>query len=425
MKRQRVSLKRQQGIVVVITTIALLALLSMAALALEGAHVLLNKSRLQNAVDAAALSAAKTYDQTRNAADSTTAARLTFRQNLQQAGSSELTSVDTLDSLVSDAGGHWRIQYLSSLNPLTVQANPAAPTAPILFVRVTLRNVTLNSFLGQIVGLGEFNVAASAVAGPSPALDNNVCNLTPVVVCARAPDVTENSFFGFQPGTIQELKIGSTGETPLGSGNYQLLDLVGGGGAGVRELMAGAPTGCYDDGDAPNVDTEPGNKVGPVAQGFNTRFGIYQGGVSTTYLPDLVRVNPDVAQTRFGYDAYPNPGTPYRYTDYLNDLSACQANPGGARCNPAGVAQRRVITVVMGDCDSEDNGVAQVPVLGFGCFFLPQSVRHQGNDASIWGEFVRGCNNATGGFSGVPPGSLNNAAPTRIILYKDPESRDA
>ena len=50
---------RQQGAVLVLVVIALAAMLLMGALALDGGHMLLNKTRLQNAVDAAALSGAK------------------------------------------------------------------------------------------------------------------------------------------------------------------------------------------------------------------------------------------------------------------------------------------------------------------------------------------------------------------------------
>ena len=55
--------ERQQGAVAILLTVAMVALLAMAGLALDGGHLLLNKTRLQNAVDAAALSGAKTLSQ--------------------------------------------------------------------------------------------------------------------------------------------------------------------------------------------------------------------------------------------------------------------------------------------------------------------------------------------------------------------------
>ncbi|BBN56859.1 hypothetical protein TRE132_49840 [Pseudomonas chlororaphis subsp. aurantiaca] len=52
--------RQQRGAMLVLVVIALAAMLLMGALALDGGHMLVNKSRLQNAVDAAALSGAKT-----------------------------------------------------------------------------------------------------------------------------------------------------------------------------------------------------------------------------------------------------------------------------------------------------------------------------------------------------------------------------
>ncbi|XAW89987.1 pilus assembly protein TadG-related protein [Vibrio sp. CDRSL-10 TSBA] len=50
--------QRQQGVVVVIVTIALLAMLGAAALAIDINHAFMNRTKLQNGVDAAALAAA-------------------------------------------------------------------------------------------------------------------------------------------------------------------------------------------------------------------------------------------------------------------------------------------------------------------------------------------------------------------------------
>lgn len=53
---------RQGGIVLVLAAVSLLVLLAMGAMALDVGHLILNKGKLQNMVDAAALSAAKTLD---------------------------------------------------------------------------------------------------------------------------------------------------------------------------------------------------------------------------------------------------------------------------------------------------------------------------------------------------------------------------
>ena len=88
--------RRQEGAVSVLMVIALAAMAMMAALALDGGHMLLNKTRLQNAVDAAALSGAKTLSQVAggiNSASATQAAALnTLTQNANATGNNELAT---------------------------------------------------------------------------------------------------------------------------------------------------------------------------------------------------------------------------------------------------------------------------------------------------------------------------------------------
>ena len=54
---------RQRGVVMPIVVIGLLAMLAMVGLAIDSSHAFVNMTRLQNTADAAALAAAKVYDQ--------------------------------------------------------------------------------------------------------------------------------------------------------------------------------------------------------------------------------------------------------------------------------------------------------------------------------------------------------------------------
>ena len=54
------SAPRQRGVVLIMVVIALLALLAVTGLALDGSYQMLNKTRLQTVVDAAALTRAFT-----------------------------------------------------------------------------------------------------------------------------------------------------------------------------------------------------------------------------------------------------------------------------------------------------------------------------------------------------------------------------
>ena len=73
------AISRQRGIVIPIVVIGLVALLGVAGMALDGSHALGNKTRMQNTVDAAALSAAKVLDLTDgDTAQATAAVSSTF-----------------------------------------------------------------------------------------------------------------------------------------------------------------------------------------------------------------------------------------------------------------------------------------------------------------------------------------------------------
>ncbi|MEY2919817.1 MAG: hypothetical protein RL261_1122, partial [Pseudomonadota bacterium] len=75
--------RQQRGIVAVLLAVGLLAVLVMVGLAFDTGHLVLNKSRLQSSVDAAALAAAKVLDQTDSEARATAAANAVFALNAQ------------------------------------------------------------------------------------------------------------------------------------------------------------------------------------------------------------------------------------------------------------------------------------------------------------------------------------------------------
>ena len=64
----------------------------MAGLALDMGHAFLNKTKLQNSVDAAALAAAKTLDDTGNTTLATAEALDAFRGNASAAGNHEMST---------------------------------------------------------------------------------------------------------------------------------------------------------------------------------------------------------------------------------------------------------------------------------------------------------------------------------------------
>lgn len=417
--------RRQEGSVSVLMVFALAAMAMMAALALDGGHMMLNKTRLQNAVDAAALSGAKTLSQVTGGIDSAsttrTAALNTLIQNANATGNNELAT-----AVGGNAGTFAVVELASRVYGPFSYPGPADAK----YVRVSVPNYSLTGFFWNFAqsfgtgGLGDKAVSAIATAGPSPA---SPCDLTPLMVCG---DATKSSPFGFNFGDLQVLKSAKNEKDLIGPGNFQLLDFDSGGST-VRQDLAGEISECRNVGD--NVLTKPGNTAGPAVQGLNTRFGDYSGplgGSAGTYPPDLVisYSKPLMTDKAHGQDPpqVESGGQPVTvsngnlyaggeplldYNDWLASFAACVAG-SGTGCQSNGASERRILKVVIGDCSGKNDGASSIPVLGFGCFFVIQPAAN--GDASIFGQFVKECEG-----DNVPgPTPSTDSGPQIIQLYK-------
>jgi hypothetical protein len=309
------------------------------------------------------------------------------------------------------------VQYSETLNPFT----PGALEGP--YVRVIAQNFNTQTTLSRVLGIDEIPVAASAVAGPSPTI-NSACNIAPLVVCAN--DATQ-PFYGFDENQLQVLKPQPGQHDDVGPGNYKLLRLdCGSGGACVRENMAGSFEQCLADDQT--VETEPGVTAGPTSQGFNTRFGEYNGGGVNPedYPPDVVVTTPSpylhtddsIPPRIFQGPNEVQTGSQinYGYTNYINDSQ----NGPHQYPPPYGAYARRVMAMPVADCSGDENGQSTLDVEGFACFFMLQPVLG-GPEKEIFGQFVTDC--VSGGTPGPDPGDAEG--PYVIQLYKDPDSGDS
>ena len=228
----RASARRQRGVVLPLVAIGLLAMLAVAGLALDASHALANKARLQNTVDAAALAAAKVYDETADVVAGNAAALALFGQNADGAGNRELNAAFD--------GGEVSVvlQWSETLNPFV-----STGVGP--YVRVIATGLDIDTTLASVVGITEIGLSATAVAGPSPSI-NNACNIAPLVVCAQDPD--DSDLFGFEPNKLEVLKSSSGGTEEIGPGNYQLIRLDCPGGDCVREAGGKVMVLTYVDG---------------------------------------------------------------------------------------------------------------------------------------------------------------------------------
>lgn len=379
-------IKKQSGSIMPITALALLSIMGMSSLVFDSSHLYVNKTRLQNLVDSAALASAKRLNDSGSQFLARNAAKSILDANLTQQNYNELTSLG-LDQ------NSFTIQFSDTRDPFV--ANPAATR----FVRINLNRdeIQLNTIFLSIFGIENIPLAVSAVAGPSPDL-GSICNAVPTIVCGD-PDIAPSNegMYGYQYGDQITLVLGNTKNNDVGPGNYQLLDL--GGESNVRSSLAGGSTTCVAS--ESTVETKPGVNRGPVVQGFNTRFGIYSGPVSSDeFPPDLI--------TNAGGNGYPDTYYEYQLDKFMRNYD-----------DPLGVTNRRVVPVPFGNCEGTVNGRGNVDIIGFGCIFLSQPAENNGalKTVQMFGELVRDCR--TSGVPGSDPDG--NSGVHTIQLYGDPD----
>jgi hypothetical protein len=195
---------------------------------------------LQNALDAGALSGARTMSDNSGVVAAQAAALATFNQHLTgEMGAANPPLVPT-------------IQFSATLNPFVPGA--LEPTAK--YIRLRVPSFPMTVWLARVLpGIGDtIEVGGSAVAGPSPPLggspNSRVCDIAPVIVCAgKEPDgsydtdCTDGRCFGYTVGGTSEttLKTGADSGWDVGPGNFQLIQLECGSGADCVRECYGSP----------------------------------------------------------------------------------------------------------------------------------------------------------------------------------------
>ncbi|ANO32225.1 hypothetical protein BCU83_00710 [Vibrio breoganii] len=382
---------KQSGLVVILFTIALTVLLGFAALAIDVNHVVLNKSRIQNGVDAAALAGAVVAD-TGDATQSQIASAVlaTIKNYSSLDGNSDIT----VDQDVSFGEGSLSLK-LSDKATLKIQFSNDPTSFPGVvgsnddtYVRVEVTDVALESFLIGILGIGK-SVSASAVAGPSSSVEQT-CNLVPMAACAVDGNDSKNG--GYTVGQEQELKSSSWKEHDIQApGNFGLLDFLDDHSV-LRDHLAGGYKGCLTIGE--NVGVKPGGSIGNVAAGLNTRFD-------------------DDSSEEYPSDKWIGEGT---YSDYEDALvNETDSN----NYIDDGELYRRTLQIPIIDCSKgsgSGNGYS-APVVTIGCFFMKKPApSNNGSKEGVIAEYRPNClvNNASFGQTPSDSGAY------KIQLYKDP-----
>ncbi|MEA5298529.1 pilus assembly protein TadG-related protein [Vibrio parahaemolyticus] len=414
-KMQTATRRTQKGITLVLISLVLLILLGVAAFGIDLNHQILNKTRLQNSVDAAALAAAVVADETSNVSEAETAAKTYLAGFSTSSGNSELTFTDENTSVTFSTDMESFVSAGAFTPPVSGEYD--------IYVRVAVSNLELGRFLSAIFGIDK-QVSASAVAGRSAGI-NYTCNISPIAMCADTSSPETSWGYVPQPGynpsvdriasTLYQLKPADNQSSDIGPGNFHLLDLGVSGKNAVRDAFAGATNNCITIGGT--VDTETGKGTGPVAQGINTRFGKFNG---PTEEGGAVKSDKYVEEPSPLLESDTYQSSNFYYADYVSAIESCSS---GGTCNSNyydadGSSGRRILRVPIINCDSTTSGKQTVQVLGLGCFFLLQEVKQKGNESEIYGQFLEDCviNN---GSTGTDP---SDKGLYKIQLYKDPLS---
>jgi Flp pilus assembly protein TadG len=410
--------KNQRGVVTVLVVMALPVLLLIMGLALDFGHVFVNKTRLQNALDATALSAAIAIngDIGKDSAKemrATAAGRATFNCFIGKTtgcvtpGNGELKGLDE---------GTLVFEYSKTLNPWGT-FDPA--TDAFAFVKVTSTNM-LNVTPVLIRIMDEFNddmpIPARATAG---AVGNN-CELMPFVLCAAIPvdkDCSDGNCYGYNMNTMYALTQAQNKVGGLTAGNFGLLDFNGNGGGAseIRDALKGTTVNACPLNNNLPLDSKPGESEGGVRSGINYRIDTMDTNhdnylTNEFYTANYTVVPPAKKAIRKISDLTSNkpPYTYYRTSQPYTDYKAAGGN------------DKRVIAVPFGNCtEMFKPGSSSLPQVGTACMFLTQHVAN--SDYYVDAMFLGSCE-VGGAFSPTNP-VLNG--PYKIVLFKSSGSGDS
>jgi Flp pilus assembly protein TadG len=316
--KQRDPRHGERGSIMIMTAIFAVLLLIMVGMCLDVSRIYVVRAELQNAADAAALTAARELnggdggiDDAINQATNV----IINNQGLRAKTSVTISSVEFAANLNDNP-------YLSAT---AAKVNPAA----IRFVRVTTQSTSINIlFASSALGLTRAE-SRQATAGMSVGL-SSICDFFPGAVAMD--DYDSNSATGYlgftppPPGTLLTLNFnqGTGNGITLAHLDYAVLEVpqINGNGTGeTAGLCAGLPNFCKALGDNINMtpSSNPNNGPRNCGDGMNTRFNIYANGYGNSLQPGTFQPDTNVMQNISATDykdrtpgmvTAPNPNAP-------------------------------------------------------------------------------------------------------------------
>lgn len=353
------SRKDQQGSVMILSTIAMLAVLLAVGLGIDISHFYLAKTELQNAADAAALAAASAINSNQSGiTEGTRRALVAMNKYEFNKDSVQFTSGNVV--WAADLDGPY----------LNVTAASASDTVAktMRFVKVTTEDSPVGISFASVVLGNNKNMSATATAGLSIPL-NTFCGFIPVSV------LIDDDLTKLIPGTVYTIRAGS-GST-VSPGDYQILAVAGPGGVDVGFGIGAGVDACAKPGDTYVTDCKPGLTAGKVRTGLNSRFDDYGGSqLDPTLEPPDTNIKEGI--TWDDYSANFGCGR--------TGAPACDSRYFTAPSHP-GVDMRRVVLIPLVKVSEFDQGRCEVKFSRFGAFFL-RTKASNGSGGDLLAEYI-------------------------------------
>ena len=317
---------RQQGAVAIIVALSLVALIGMLGLVLDLGHLYINKTGLQNAADAAALSGAERLDGTLCRVNSSLSGcdptqKGAVQYAIETAGRNNYgfnnipVDIDIEDIYLGNCPSRSRFGATDSDGCSMVAADTvdtAAEAAGLTFLQVDTRDRTLDTWFARIWSILQTQTYAMAVAG------RYVTEISPIAVCALDANnevnyVSENGLYpkflveyGFSRGTAYELgSINKAKGVPSGmSAGDQIFILptaktasdCSGPQPDMAPYLCGGKS-VLDGAIGSTVFANTGVNFGPSSKALNTRFGVVSSGCQTIADSNQTLFTPNYAKT--------------------------------------------------------------------------------------------------------------------------------
>jgi Flp pilus assembly protein TadG len=267
--------KNERGSIIIMTAIGMLLLLLMVGLCIDVSRIYVVRAEMQNAADAAALTAADELNGGDTGIDNAVA-RANAIVNTQGIATKYNVGVDSVTFAVNINDDPYMSATAAKANPVNVR-----------FVKVvTVAHSTGLLFTSSAFGGPTYNESRKAVAGNSGITASKICDFFPAAVALADPSPT--------PGTLLNLTFnqGTGNSAVLNDKDYIVLEVPNINGNGTGEtavLTAGLPNFCKTLGDNINMTPSSNQNNGPrnSGDGTNTRFNVYANGYGNQLQPDV------------------------------------------------------------------------------------------------------------------------------------------